>query len=565
MREASAEIIEEASLWRDDPGDFGMGTAAAAMAAVVVAALFALPSLYAACLGADFATLANESIAYRFGHVHRLATGDPAGIWLPQGYTLSLLQRGLYSLVSASVVETDLRSALNRFALMTAGLSALLVSALVLMIAKDRWLPRGAKLWICLVAILPVYGFTTAGVGYALSADYYQLDVVLIAAAVYLLLAGMARLEVPIDSLSAAALGAFAGAAAANKISILPVASLPLIPMALRAWAHAGRPPAILVASGCGACGAFLLIHASYFSLEWGELVRALVSWWAFASSSSGEPGFWETSFLQHAVRYNYRYAAVFFGLALLVSAASAIVWWVRVSAHISGSVPEQRRRIFRWAASLLATCGIVGVGLVAAWSLWRRPAGTTFYEIACVAIGLGGALLGLYAHVPFGRWAGAALASGWLLTVGMTFDAAWAHNMLHDSAQRGALGWSLHEHLKGFGKPVIVVIDDDGFAARSVEKLLLKAFSDFPTWDMSTGREELWRLAPLSFRTRQSSHGPEGPYPHSFVLAEYVRLDLEGTRPISAQLEALKLRSGVTCERWILDSFNAVDVCDVP
>ena len=537
-----------------------------AVVALLAATVFVYPVIHAAWVGAEIVTFANESVAYRFGHVHRLAMGDESAIWLPQGYTLGLAQRGIYAAVSASVVDQDLHLAIGRFGRATGAAVALFVLATVLAMGQDARLSPWSKLWALLTLVISVYGFTTAGAGYAISSDYYQLDVAFGGAAVYLFLAGMARLDRPPRVVDALRMSVFVGLVAANKISMLPLASLVLVPLALRAW-----PRWSVVVGVSALCAAvvpitFVAVHAAYYGFDLGALVRVYPRWLVYVGSGSGEAGFWEHTFEQQMRGYNYRYAALFAVAAFAIAATSLAVWWLRLRGRRSwlalGVARGSHRELL---AAALATGWITVVAAAAVGSLYRRPAATTLFEVACIAVALGAALLGLVVRVRIGRVGGAALAVAWIAVIVTSFHAPWLDGMLRESASRGARSWEIHRHLVSYGKPVIAVIEDDGYASNSVEKLLLKAFSDFPSWSIGAGRDGLRRVAPIDFRTRYTAESPDLAYPSGFVLAHYVRVDLEADATPAPALVELRSRPGVVCRRWPIDAWNAADVCDVP
>lgn len=534
------------------------------------AAVFSCPLIYAYSVDADYIALEDESLAYRYGHAHRIAAGDTSMVWLPQGYTLGIIQRGIYGVLSDPSSITAFRDALNQFGFLTGLTFCSLVLMLLLVVNLDPRLSVHQKLWPYFSILAAEYGLGSAGLFYALGPDYYFLNVIFVGASVYLFLRGWSRFDDPVSVGAVLALGAFVGCVGANKISMLPVASLAAAPVVLRSAGSWRRLLGVVLCLGGAALSSFVAVHLIYFGFEIGRLMAVFPRWMAFVIAPGAEADFWSKTLGRQLIARNYLWVGLFFLAALGLSMAGAVAasskgsWRVGMRHHAPGSGAS---RFSDEATTLLACLWLLVVGLVAVWAVGRRPADTTLFESASIVLGVASAFLGIYVARGWGlaKQVGWVLAAAWVSLALATMDREGFGEKLRQSRQRADASWSLHRYLESFEKPVVVVIEDDRFGSKSVEKLLLKAFADFPSWSVTGGKRQLALLGSLSFRSLQSHDQPDQAYPSGVVLAQFERPDLDPPRGSYAALEGAQKRSGADCVRWSLDDASSAFVCDLP
>jgi hypothetical protein len=89
------------------------------------------------------------------------------------------------------------------------------------------------------------------------------------------------------------------------------------------------------------------------------------------------------------------------------------------------------------------------------------------------------------------------------------------------------------------------VVIPDNRYAIGSVEEILMKGVSDFPTWNITTGRRVLSDVAPgLTFRTSVDRLDSQ---------TTVMWIDIPGETSLATRFPALGIREvgATTCQRW--------------
>lgn len=438
---------------------------------------------------ADFLLLSNESLGYRYFFAVRLAEHESPAPWQIQGQTIGLAHR----LIVALLPEMGLRERLNLFGLASAGVTAAVVILTMIWAARSRWLSVAGVAAVAISAIVPVVGTGLLGWRFRLWPDYYALDLALIPLTVLLFLRLVAG---PTSTLGVIGLSAFVGLAAANKVTLLPFAALPLVPVLLRQPHH-------MVTAAVMAPLAFLGVFVALYDGRPDALYRALWEWQNFlrTSGGSGEATFW-SQLLFLAQRWHYD--VIGGGCVVAVSVVMA----------------RMARRRVCW-RSWLTLAAILSVGAFLVYAVVRRPAGTSLYETMAFLCGLACMGLGMVAHDRIVRRVIGGLTAATVLLVVLTTHPSGLYEMMESIHVNAPARWAFRDAVVARGLPTIVVLRDNEFTFSSVEELVLKGYSDQPQWWVRGGQPGLDRTygVPITFRTDQGGLGINDPYPSGVTL----------------------------------------------
>jgi hypothetical protein len=503
---------------------------------------------------------AHESLAYRYFFPYRLASGEQAALWTPQGWTTAILQRVIFLIEGFFVSpESALRESMELFGALTTAVQAVLGLALLGVAFWDRALDWIQKASVAMALLIPVYCTANVGWQYWMLPDYYQLNVVLLAGLAY----ASFKSDCLVDGKSwitrAILLGTFLGVVVANKVSLAIACMVPLIPVVIGrgSWR---RTALVLVISGASAIGAVLATWLLMYAPRWSTISRGLELWFQYAQAPGGDVH-WSTDFVQQSLRpYNYDvmallYVAVWLGVAVLLW--SSLGWrsrWLGVSA----------------ALILLAA--------VAPLPVLVRLSGTTLYEIFLTLTTVTAVQLGLLGHLDkvgrAGRRVLALAVLAFFVACGIqpirTF-ANWRPWIEHvkQSRNRAELVWSLQRAMQAPQRPIIFITPNNDYRFATVEEALLRGFSDFPTWSISTGQQGIDRIyrTGLTFRELGSAlNHPSAPYPSDAMLVwvDVIRPDYKLLPDQFPTLADAISRPGVSCQQTPdpYDPYHRLTIC---
>jgi len=213
------------------------------------ALLFCMPFVLCLLLNAGFLSLANEPLAYRFFYSERIFSGETLAVGV--GYSISILHHVVYAGIHLfpAVADGALETRLDLFALTTNGLLSALLCAIFLLAM------RSTRLRVIDLALLVLA---------AMMADYHFLNVVLCVATLFIFQQIWQRKEA-VRGAEVILLGVFVGLAMANKITMLVVTGVILVPAVLTQSLSWREMSIRSVLAGTGLIVAFFAVHlASY-------------------------------------------------------------------------------------------------------------------------------------------------------------------------------------------------------------------------------------------------------------------------------------------------------------
>lgn len=474
-------------------------------AAVLGTGLFGLPLLLAAINGHEYI---RESLAYRYFSSVRIVDGNLANVWHPQGYLISLIQNVIYFSIDnfSSIPWGQFRLRFNLFGYATNIFINICMFLVLLTTFINRRLTSNDKLLVLVTALAPIFCFSTAGFYYSTLPDYYHLNIVMVAASTSLFLWNYRARGVEPSFLQLVAMGAFIGAAASNKVTMLLISLAALSPLII-----ASRMSSRQLIARCGiliGCigVSFYLIFLSFYLFQWEYVLPALLKIVWFSSTISVQPNF-ETILPFYLFGLGYGYILIAFGCILLF-----------VGYFVMREKPIELKR-------LLVFVTIFTVGIVQIWFVFRRPAGTTIFESAngliCVMAML--IVLSQKRKVELGL-----TMLILVITLTLTFKEFGLNNWINSIREGKSVtekGWYLYERTQNLATPVVVVVPDNEYLWGDPYETLLKGFSDSPTWNISIGSNYLARFrSPISFRTEVTSPGPDYPYPENTSILWFDR-----------------------------------------
>jgi hypothetical protein len=507
---------------------------------IVVCGLFALPLILMLYLGGDYLPIANESLAYRYFAGLRVQGGEGGRIWLPQGYVTSLLQH----LVLWGIEQPPGRPLswrLNAFSVASNAINVVLFTLAMCVAAQSRRLGWRDKLLLAMVALLPIYATRTAGFYYSLLPDYYHLDMVLAFMGVALFLWQVRGTPSGSPWFVLVMIGGFVGICAANKVTLVALGPMLLLPALLRepySWRLLAARISVAFAS---ALVTFIGVIWAFYLFEVGAVGKMLVGWLAFIREPGGESDFWTSqlglSLWQYSLAYVIGYWALSSGMAI----------WSEWRA-------EDRSSGRRALVLVGIACGLASIGLV-----FKRPAGTTLYELSVILTALSVMLLAATIRRPVVRgFVGLSLVA-WLVYCAATTTFSLGHNvaLIEESPGRAKALWGLYEAVQRMadGRPIVVIFPDNSYHHEGIHELLLKGASDFPTWHISKrGQWIIDRFAPgMTYRHESSGTPPNAPIPSGVLVLWFDRPDLA---PLTERYRSLRDaigRPGVEMREWVI------------
>jgi hypothetical protein len=490
--------------------------------------------------GVSIVVVASESVGYRYFTNLRLIEGERSSLFVPQGHTVGALQHLIMSLQQAvlRIPPTRLRATLDTFGYITllvnwAGTAAALIAAF-----SSRHLTRREKVSVGAVALVATYG-SASGISIAMMPDYYGFETTLTVVALTAALIAWRRGWSVTSWRTAIAFGTLAGLALATKITLVVTGCLPMLVVIVKSRASI---LARFAAAGLFAATAVvtaLLVVAGAYRFQWSMVMASLGPWLSFVRNAGSEPGFW-ASFLWPFVTGAQPGASYGYGLLLLPTLGGLVlVAFVRLS----------RGGLWREAA---LTALLVTTMLLHGWALFRRPAGSTLWELVlfwCAATALIASLM------PRDRWrtavqtvlVGAAVAVS-VVSVFLNVPRLLPLRALQVSTTKV---WDAHAFLHSYDGDKIVVIPDNRYTTGSVEEALMKGVSDFPTWNITRGQAVLNEVAPrLIFRQELDSLNPD---------VSVMWIDIPGEASLTTRFPALARRereAEAKCRRWDIEAW---------
>jgi hypothetical protein len=454
------------------------------LVATAAAILFSSPLVMLLVARGSYLPFSTETLTFRYFACVRILAGEGGTTWLGQGQLLTLCQNGILAAIHL-FSRCGLEQELQLFSLGTSLLVGALMLTVYLIACFDRSLTRLDQALILILGPATVFGTVHAGFYYSLLPDYYALDLPIITASVYLAIRCL-RSARPYSLHAVCLAGAFCGAAAANKITMLgPTGLLTLLVITrfpLNFLAFCLRLLAALAACVATTC----LIFAATYLFSIAIASKAVREALAFAQGAGPEPNFWPTNF--HLFLHSYGYDWV-----IAVWAAASVFCLVELA---------RQKRWSQTALAFLANLLVAGLLMV---GLFRRGAGTTFFEASSILAGLAVIMLAA-ALGPLARrrWAWSiplALAVG----SGAKFD--FAHNwfVVTKSRQISENAWAARRYSLALGQPIIVIIPDQSYSTGTVEQLLQTTF--FASGFGPASKALVDRFIPnTTFRTRPGS-----------------------------------------------------------
>lgn len=449
--------------------------AAWATVALLAALAFSTPLLFLLAAEGNYLAFANESLAYRYFANIRVLDGQGGAVWTAQGQLTSMIQLAIVAVLHMAGFD-DLRTMLQLYGISTNLVASLSMLGVYFLAIYDDRLVWSDKASILVLGPATIFGTINAGFYYSILPDYYAFSLVIISAAVYLALR-FYRDPVPCNVRDLWIAGVLCGVAASNKITLLG-------PAGIAALIAIARPPidlrgfsirSLVVGSIC--LGTFLLVFLGFYAFHPRDTAIALRHWAGFLKSAGAEPGFWEGNFWMFQKLYNYD---------------KVILLWAVVTLFLG--VEIARLRTWRPAIVFLAN---LFVAILLAIGLYKRGAGTSFFELASILAGLAALSLAVALELrPRKRWVRAVPAMIVLAAISQ-FDFAHNWHVVTKSRELARVSWEIRDYAAGLGRPVVIVIPDESYVTNGVEDLLNKGLRDLSTNRFGTAIVMKERLAP--------------------------------------------------------------------
>lgn len=505
-----------------------------------VTLVFAFPNLAALWYRADPLTIANESVGYRYLFSERLLNGEGSSVWVLAGFLATAIQTTWLAVLNLFSHPTpdELHWRLMAFsygfnALIVAGTGAVFFAA-----ARNRRLSLLDLGLLALPALGPAFTTRRSGFYYYTLPDYYHLNVLLTVVTVWLFL-GQWRAERPgaVSLRRVFCLGLYVGVMGSNKITMLPIGLALLAPAVFAAPLDWRRFLTRGTLAAAGLAAGFIFVIWWFYLFKLSPVIDMFQTWLGVVRDPGGESNFWSSNFRSHLTGYSYGYIFGLYVVGVVLAAVAAL------------RDPARRREI-------LLVAGVAALG-GATWCyfIYKRPAGTTFFEAAVALFGFTAITLVVIAH---GRRMPRVIAG--LLGLLVVYSAAtfqWQGNLaiLRESAPWARHMWQLHRDMLEFahGQAIIVIHPLNQYGYGGVAEFLLKGTADVPSWNVTeNGRPILERYSPrTTYRHDYSGPPPNSAYPGDVTL---FWIDRPEFPPLATQypfLAAATRRPGVETRSW--------------
>jgi len=479
-----------------------------AVLASAFAVAFAFPLLGSLWFDADPLTIANESIAYRFVFSERLLNGEGASVWVLAGFLTTAIQNNILQIINyvSLFPPNELFHRIHLYAYSYSAIVTLAGAAIFVAAVYNRRFESSDLALLAFPALGPLVATKVAGFYYYTLPDYYHLNVLLTVVAVWIfqyLWHGREHIASPYRTTFL--LGLFVGLMCGNKITMLVVGAPLFAPVFFRAPLSLSRCALMMLLAAVATLCGFLFVIAWFYLFDLTAVPGMFRAWLATIKNPGGESNFWSSDFRNYMTGYSYGYIIAFYLLA--VGTAFCFALRENVSRH----------------RSLVALVIIFFGGVAWGYFIYKRPAGTTFFEAAVALFGFGAMALTTCARHHLGTKIIILCGLLWAAYSIVTFE--FRHNLavLAESRPWADRMWRLHGDLLDFsrGHLIVVIHPDNNYGYGGVAEFLLKGTSDIPTWNVSDkGRPILERFAPgMSFRHEYSGTHPNAPFPDGAVI----------------------------------------------
>ena len=503
----------------------------------------------------------NESLAYRYFYVNRMVNGEiNPHLWLPQGFLTTSIQKLVFFIQSLVISPwTQLNLSLESFGYLTFVAQGLIAALLLFFVMRDNKLEKIQKTLVVLCLFIPIYGITTSiYLSYYTQPDYLALDIVLSAGFLYYFFLFSMRSDQEISLKMVGVIAFLSGVSVSNKISLIFLAAALVVLLGVRFI----KQPLYLLYISLISIPAFVLgmllpwlISQSPNYGIW-NINEYLNLWLGFVQNAPQEGSFIESLKNNLGTYPQYiRFLIVY------------VLFWIFFLIY------RLQRYKFRSQQFLIST-GLLFLAVLQFFIMLKvRSAGTTMFETFTMLISFTMMIIGFVkteegwlSRVKLGF-----IVTCFVIMVSFIMKGYPNPNYQDRGFQDTSLVLEIHDFALSYKRPVIVIIPDNSFCFGSIEELFLKGFSDFPTWNITTGKILMDEYAPnLSYRSDYIEQKPEMPYPTGVVIMWFDKIDssLEKStdlREAYPELQKVLSTIGTECHQWFFEKGRKVNICAVP
>jgi hypothetical protein len=423
---------------------------------------------------ADFIDLANETVAYRYFFVERINNGEPIVIGV--GHLLSVLHSFAYFFASyGNHSSVDLRHLINVFSNTTNILILSMQCILLGLVVVLDTLTKSQKFILISLPVIFLFGFGFAGFDYTLMPDYLHLNMLIVLISATVFFSGNNNQDLVMTYKRAFFYAMLIGILVTNKVSLLPIIIFSFAPIFLNSTINNTLSKTkvfftLIIGMLAGALVVFMLAYKFAFS----NIPIVVVGWFKFFLNPGSQPDFWTEAFSSHLFIYNYFYYLAFYLITVFV-----IIYF-------NGFNYFYRYKLYlMW----ILTCAFY------IYALYKRPAGTTFFEssqwLFCLAMLIAGiqknkriirvipSILGVFLILAF-----------YTFPFRSTIECTKNSKLRTDIKEEFFLKT---QKLSQDGK-LIVFFRDNSLHHEGFHELLIKGASDFPTWKIGETGDLIFR-----------------------------------------------------------------------
>jgi hypothetical protein len=522
--------------------------------------IYLLPIILFALFKRSFIASYNESIAYRYFYAFRMLAGEHnPNLWLPQGFVTTSIQKLIIIIEDFffSPVQ-QLNLSLEIFGYLTYIGHAFLAALLLFCVIFDDRLKIYQQAFIVLGLFIPIFCTNFINI---LIPDYYSLDTILIAGFIYYFFIIASRNNQEISLQLIAIIAFISGISVANKISLVFIVASLIILLTVRFFKERKKYLHII------------LISLPFFLLGW------ILPWLISHNPNYGLHNILDYFKLLIAFIKNAPQEYSFIdGFEHILISYPVYLWLtgLYISFGIFAFVFVLRKFSFR-SEEFVLILGLFILSIIQVFlSLRTRPADSTIYEAFSILTAIVMMIAGFLKINEF--WINRLMrllliSCSILFCVSLFFGIENVININGKKIEDAQQSWIIHNFSLSQNRQIIVVVPDNSyFYGGGIEELLLKGFSDFPTWNITVGRKLLEEFSPnFEFRSEYIADKPNFPYPTDVVIMWFDKNDsnLENNknlRELYPELNKAVSSEKVKCYRWeIAYHDRVVNMCVIP
>ena len=418
-------------------------------------------------LDGEYIHIANETVAYRFFYAERSLLGEPITVGV--GYLVGLIQQLVYLFVNHRITinAENLNIGINLFSNLT-NLIILTMQCIVITITFfSKKIYYSQKIIILSLSLTMQYGFGFQEVYYSYMPDYLHLNMVIALWLVYVYIVNFNEVDSrELNSKVNFYLFALMGIALTNKITLLPLMALSMLPILFNKSENNKTKLTTLLSQLFLAIFLFVLTHFIFYLGSFDNLLAASKIWFRFVLSPGGDPS-WTPSSDELKSLNVYFYSIIYFCAIFIF--------------FIVNKIKYNKYSIFIIFNVLAVTFYV--------YAVYKRPASTTLFESTQWTLCIASMLIATSFTNKFRYFYCCLILLVSFITY-PTFSRTISHFNTSKIYFKERKEFFDRGNFLSKNRKQIIILEDNSYHHEGIHELLIKGASDFPSWDITSGKK---------------------------------------------------------------------------